>query len=167
MLVTGSADAARDTSRIASAGEPMHPLRGGGTVRAVTPGDAVAQPQQVAETAPVLAAPDAGADTSGLSNEPAATPQAEPPAPAAAPAKPPAPAQIASIDSARPAEPRAAIRTAPVTTHVNMRASPDNDGKVVAVVPAGKDVEVVECKQWCEVSYNDQQGYIHKRFLKE
>jgi SH3-like domain-containing protein len=48
-----------------------------------------------------------------------------------------------------------------------MRASADNAAAVVAVVPAGKNVGVVECKGWCEVVYNDQRGFVHKRFLKE
>jgi SH3-like domain-containing protein len=75
---------------------------------------------------------------------------------------------VASIGNSRPAQPQAAaVRSVPVTSHVNLRATGDNDAKVVAVVPAGKNVDVIECKQWCEVSYNDQQGYIHKRFLKE
>lgn len=173
VLVTGTAAAgtARDTSRIASDGEPMHVIRGGGTVRAVAPGETVAEPQQVAENAPASAAPNADVGPSALAAEPARTPQPEAPVPvqASAPAapEPAAPAQVASIDNARTAEPQAAIRTAPVTTHVNMRAGADNDAKVVAVIPAGKEVGVVECKQWCEVTYNDQQGYIHKRFLKE
>ncbi len=173
VLVTGSTNAARDTSRLAP-GEPMHAIRGGGTVRALQPGDAVAQPRQVAENAPALAAPDASADRSVLAPGPAATPQADNAASATAPeagapasAEPSAPTKVASIDTARTPEPQAAARAVPVTTHVNMRASADNDGKVVAVVPAGKNVDVIECKQWCEVSYNDQQGYIHKRFLKE
>jgi hypothetical protein len=173
VLVTGTADTPRDTSRIASAGEPMHPLRGGGTVRAAQPSDTVAQPQQVAENAPALRAPDASADKSVLTPEPTRTPQAEASAPSepaqasAPPAELPAPAKVASIGNARPAEPQAAVRSVPVTSHVNLRATGDNDAKVVAVVPAGKNVDVIECKQWCEVSYNDQQGYIHKRFLKE
>jgi hypothetical protein len=165
VLVTGSAGAARDTSRIESAREPMHALRGGGTVRAAQPGETVAQPQQVAENAPAMAAPNASADRSMLSNEPTRTPQPE--ASASAQAEPAAPTRVASVDNARTAEPQAAIRTVPVTSAVNLRATADNNAKVVTVVPAGKNVGVIECKQWCEVSYNDQQGYIHKRFLKE
>jgi len=169
VLVTGTANGARDPSRIAPAGEPMHALRGGGTVRAVAPGETVAQPQQVAENAPALRTPDASADQSVLTAEPARTPPAENAVPAtttpeSATAEP---IRMASVGNARTAEPQAAVRSVPVTSHVNLRATGDNDAKVVAVVPAGKNVDVIECKQWCEVSYNDQQGFIHKRFLKE
>jgi len=166
VLVTGSAGAKTD-GRIAAESQPLP--RGGGIVRAVQPGETVAQPRQAADNAPALTAPDASADRSVLAAEPAVAPQADT-APAAAPesaSEPAAPTQVATIDNARTAEPQAALRTVPVTTHVNMRATADNDGAVVAVVPAGKDVGVVECKQWCEVTYNDQQGFIHKRFLKE
>jgi hypothetical protein len=169
VLVTGATNGPRDPSRIAPAGEPMHALRGGGTVRPVAPGETVAQPQQVAENAPALRAPDASSDKSVLTAEPARTPQAEVSAPAepAQTSLPSAPAKVASIGNSRPAQPQATVRSVPVTSHVNLRATGDNDAKVVAVVPAGKNVDVIECKQWCEVSYNDQQGYIHKRFLKE
>jgi hypothetical protein len=169
VIVTGSAKAARDPSRIAADGEPMHVIRGGGTVRAVQPGETVAQAQPVAENPAPLAAPKASTDTSILANEPTRTtaPENVAPVQALAASAPAAPTQVASIDSARTAEPHAAVRSVPVTSHVNLRATADNNAKVVAVVPAGKNVDVVECKQWCEVSYNDQQGYIHKRFLKE
>jgi hypothetical protein len=63
------------------------------------------------------------------------------------------------------AEPAAATRSAPVTTHVNLRAKPDNDAAVVAVVPAKRNVEVVECTQWCEVVYGGKQGFVHRRFV--
>src|SRR5690606_5652949 len=42
-------------------------------------------------------------------------------------------------------------QTAHVVRPVNMRASPDNSAVVLAVVPEGKPVEVVQCDQWCEV----------------
>jgi SH3-like domain-containing protein len=54
-----------------------------------------------------------------------------------------------------------------VTAYVNLRATADNSAAVVAVVPAGKAVDVVECKGWCEVRFDGQKGFIHKRFLKE
>ena len=76
-----------------------------------------------------------------------------------------APAQAATESAANGAEPAAATRSAPVTTHVNLRAKPDNDAAVVAVVPAKRNVEVVECTQWCEVVYGDKQGFVHRRFV--
>jgi SH3-like domain-containing protein len=48
-----------------------------------------------------------------------------------------------------------------------MRAEAENSAAVLTVVPAGKNVQVVECRGWCEVSYEGRQGFIHQRFLKE
>ena len=47
-----------------------------------------------------------------------------------------------------------------------MRAKESNDANVVAVLPARASVEVLGCKAWCKVSYNGQEGFIYKRFVK-
>jgi SH3-like domain-containing protein len=57
------------------------------------------------------------------------------------------------------------MQSAAVTQHVNMRAEPKNEAAVVMIVPEGKTVELVDCGQWCEVVYDDRQGFIHKRFV--
>jgi len=49
--------------------------------------------------------------------------------------------------------------------HVNLRSGPNNDAAVVAVVPAGRNVEVVDCTQWCEVVYDGWQGFIYRKFV--
>lgn len=73
-------------------------------------------------------------------------------------------AQPGKPKSAAP-EPAPAKRSAAVTEHVNMRSGPNNDASVVAVVPAGQKVQVVDCTRWCEVVYEGRQGFIHRRFV--
>lgn len=154
--VTGSIEAKRDASRIPSQGYTVRPV---GTVRAVHTQDVSAPTQQPAETSP-----------------PAASGRFEPTYFIAAPAaeKSAAPAETAATETGNssveraqrpPAEPAAAARSAPVTTHVNLRAKPENDAPVVAVVPAKQIVKVVECTRWCEVVYGGKQGFVHRRFL--
>jgi hypothetical protein len=66
-----------------------------------------------------------------------------------------------------PAAPKvAATRTAPVTTDVNMRASPRNGAAVIQVVPRRSTVEVIGCDYWCEVVYEGRRGFIYKGFVR-
>jgi hypothetical protein len=183
--VTGSSETKRDVSRI-----PAQEYTGRvvGTVRAVHAQEAAQNPQP----AGTLSAQNAPAAGAAVANQPSPGPFAapsvfsppaagqasatgrgfEPENSGAAPdAESAAPAQAAATESAATksagngAEPAAATRSAPVTTHVNLRAKPDNGAAVVAVVPAKRNVEVVECTQWCEVVYGDKQGFVHRRFV--
>ena len=185
-LATGSTEVTQDTSRGPSQGYPA--ARGGGIVRAVDAREASVQPPA---SAPALTEPDVSTAATRESRRGAlaGTGFSPPPeyqnpaprdlapsnfsaAPAAEEARAPMETAATKIDdrSAEPAqrqsgEPAAATRSAPVTTHVNMRASADNDAAVVAVVPAGKNVGVMKCSEWCEVVYGEQQGFIHRRFV--
>jgi hypothetical protein len=58
-------------------------------------------------------------------------------------------------------------RTEPVTANVNMRAEPSMDAEVITVVPADGRVAVLECGQWCKVTYGNQSGWVHRRFIGE
>lgn len=58
-----------------------------------------------------------------------------------------------------------AIRTAQATSAVKMRAGPSNSQAVVAIIPAGSSVEVVNCRQWCEVVFAGQRGWVYKTFI--
>lgn len=77
--------------------------------------------------------------------------------------------ESSSDDVEPPAQSLASAREAGPTAHVvrpvNMRAGPDNSAAVLAVVPEGKPVEVVQCDQWCEVVADGQRGWIYKDFL--
>ena len=171
--VTGSTETKSDASRVASIGQP--PARG--TVRAVDARETSARIPQVA--AAPAAAEAATGQAAAFQPERASAPAAQQSSPSAFSA-PPAfersadepsaePRAMAAAPATRGAAPvaTAATRSVPVTSHVNLRATADNNAAVVGVVPAGKNVDVVECKGWCEVVYNDQKGFIHKRFLKE
>lgn len=56
-------------------------------------------------------------------------------------------------------------RIAHAVMHVNLRAGPSNGEAVLAIVPEGSPVEIIQCGQWCEVSFGGQQGWIYKDFI--
>lgn len=58
-------------------------------------------------------------------------------------------------------------REARVTKYVNLRSGPNDESKVVAVVPARASVSVLDCKAWCEVVFDGKKGWIYKRFIRE
>lgn len=60
----------------------------------------------------------------------------------------------------------ASTRKGRIRTAVNMRASPDKDAKVLAVVPAKTYVSVIECDSWCKIAYEGQEGYVYKRYVR-
>ena len=78
------------------------------------------------------------------------------------PATKPGPAD--TVTAAAPAE--AAGRKGTVTKYVNLRAAPDNDAKIIVVVPAKARVGVLSCEQWCEVVFQGRKGWIYKSFVK-
>jgi hypothetical protein len=46
-----------------------------------------------------------------------------------------------------------------------MRAGPDNEAPVVAVVPADSRVMVTSCKFWCEVVFDGKRGWVYNEFV--
>ena len=56
-------------------------------------------------------------------------------------------------------------RGARVSTAVNLRASPENDAGVIAVVPAKAAVNVLGCDKWCQVTYNGKTGWVYGNFV--
>jgi hypothetical protein len=58
-----------------------------------------------------------------------------------------------------------AVRIARIVSDVNMRAGPSNGQAVLATIPRGTAVEVIECRQWCEVVFRGQRGWIYKSFI--
>ena len=62
-------------------------------------------------------------------------------------------------------EPEIAPRSATVNASVNMRESPENDATILAVLPAGSAVEVIDCAQWCEVAASGTRGFVFRRFV--
>ncbi len=52
-----------------------------------------------------------------------------------------------------------------VSADVKLRASPDNEAKVIGIVPAKATVNVQQCKAWCKITWKGQQGYVFKKFV--
>lgn len=50
---------------------------------------------------------------------------------------------------------------------VNMRADADQGSEVLSVVPADERIQAqADCEGWCAVTYDGQDGYIYKDFLR-
>lgn len=58
-----------------------------------------------------------------------------------------------------------AASAAPVTSPVNVRSGPSVKWPVIATIPAGADVQVLQCgggwkRDWCKVSFGKISGYV-------
>ena len=64
--------------------------------------------------------------------------------------------------------PAMAALSASATTELNLRAGPGPEYAIESVIPAAGDVEVVGCLdngEWCEVSFDGQQGWAYAAYL--
>jgi hypothetical protein len=86
----------------------------------------------------------------------------EQPPPADAPSSLPSAIETASVERA---DDPPAIRFARVVSDVNMRAGPSNGQAVLATISRGSPVEVINCRQWCEVIFAGQRGWVYKSFI--
>jgi hypothetical protein len=91
-----------------------------------------------------------------------ANPTSEQPLPADTSSSLPSAFETGSIEGA--SNP-VAIRFARVVSDVNMRAAPSNGAAVVATISGGRPVEVIDCRQWCEVIFAGQRGWVYKGFI--
>lgn len=100
---------------------------------------------------------------------------------AAEPSKPAAPNNAAAAHSSPDASETAAIPTVKprkpdaqagvtgngrIVRSVTMRKGPKKGAAAIGTVPAKTTVQVVGCKQWCQIVYNGKRGWIYKSFLK-
>ncbi len=92
----------------------------------------------------------------------AGDPTSEQPLPADTPSSLPSALETGSIEGA--SNP-VATRVARVVSDVNMRAGPGNGAAVVATISGGRLVEVIGCRQWCEVIFAGQRGWVYKSFI--
>ena len=79
-------------------------------------------------------------------------------------------AQIATCSAALLAlSVHGAAATPALATHeVNMRQGPGTNYPVVATIPGGSNVEVINCYgEWCSVTWNGQSGYAVARNLDQ
>ena len=59
-----------------------------------------------------------------------------------------------------------AVSAATVTDNLNLRSGPGLSHNVIAAMPAGSDVRVLNCgRSWCRVVFNDTTGYASRKFI--
>jgi hypothetical protein len=117
---------------------------------------------QVAAPAPAGETPTAGKKPSDKMDgaQTAAIPEAKPQVPDAEPAE----------DSATQAKPKpqkaGAAANGRVLRAVTMRSGPKKGAAAILTVPAKSSVQVMSCKQWCEIVYNGKHGWVYKSYVK-
>lgn len=52
-----------------------------------------------------------------------------------------------------------------ITSGVKLRGNPDNGAPTVGLLKTGDQVQVVQCKGWCEVVASGKRGFVFKKFL--
>lgn len=136
------------------------------------PGDPAA-PVAIAETEADVAALEARMASEGAETGAAAeTVSADAGTPAAIEPEPASPEEVvAAVSGESPAAGRAPngkpMSPATAAKYVNLRAGPDNDAAVVAVVPAGGSILAeTGCRLWCAVVHDGQSGYIFNSFIR-
>ncbi|MER8588053.1 SH3 domain-containing protein [Mesorhizobium sp. M1338] len=129
------------------------------------PAAAFAQPaadtDATAELAKV-AAPSAAAGSHPDGAQTAAIPAVKPPVPAQQPA---ATEGDGSRAKAKPGK-VAAAGTGRILRAVTMRSGPKKNAAAIGTVPARTSVQVMNCKQWCQITYNGKTGWVYKSYIK-
>jgi hypothetical protein len=98
-------------------------------------------------------------DAAGL---PIANPTSQQPPPADAPSQSPGAIETGSVERADDPPATNIVR---VVSDVNMRAGPSKGQAVLATISRGSPVEVINCRQWCEVMFAGQRGWVYKSFI--
>jgi len=133
---------------------PDKPATAAAFAQSATDTDATAELAKVAAPAPAATSNPDGAKT-------AAIPQVQPQAPEQQPA--------ASDDGSKAkAKPRkvAAAGNGRILRAVTMRSGPKKNAAAIGTVPARTSVQVMNCKQWCQIVYNGKTGWIYKSYIK-
>ena len=116
--------------------------------------DAASELAKVAAPAPAASSNPDGAKT-------AAIPEVQPQAPEQQP--------TASDDGSKAkAKPRkvAAAGNGRILRPVTMRSGPKKNATAIGTVPARTSVQVMNCKQWCQIVYNGKTGWVYKSYIK-
>ncbi|BCM17399.1 SH3 domain-containing protein [Mesorhizobium sp. J8] len=78
--------------------------------------------------------------------------------------------QPAGADDSAQARPKAqkasAAANGRILRAVTMRSSPKKGAAAITTVPAKASVQVMNCKQWCEIVYNGKHGWVYKSYVK-
>ena len=133
---------------------PDKPATAAAFAQSATGTDATAELAKVAAPAPAASSNPDGAQT-------AAIPQVQPQTPEQQPA--------ASDDGSKAkAKPRkvAAAGNGRILRPVTMRSGPKKNATAIGTVPARTSVQVMNCKQWCQIVYNGKTGWIYKSYIK-
>lgn len=56
--------------------------------------------------------------------------------------------------------------TGRILRSVTMRTAPKKNAAAILTVPAKTSVQVMSCKQWCQIVYNGKRGWIYKSYVK-
>ncbi|MER9654548.1 SH3 domain-containing protein [Mesorhizobium sp. M0152] len=122
--------------------------------------DASTELAKVAAPTPATGSNPDGAQTAAIPA--AAIPEAQPHVPA------PQPAAVEGDGSQAKEKPRkvAAAGSGRTLRAVTMRTGPKKNAAVIGTVPAKSSVQVMSCKQWCQVVYNGKTGWIYKSYIK-
>lgn len=60
----------------------------------------------------------------------------------------------------------AAAATGRILRAVTMRTGPKKNAAAMVTVPAKTSVQVMGCKQWCQIIYNGKRGWVYKSYIK-
>lgn len=72
-----------------------------------------------------------------------------------------------AADSAKPQPQKvSAAQTGRILRAVTMRAGPKQKAAAMVTVPAKTSVQVIGCKQWCQIIYNGKRGWVYKTYIK-
>lgn len=145
------------------------------------PSEQAAEPSSAQPADTAFAEPAAENDASDALSQVAA-PASETPAAAKTPGDKMDGAQTAAIPEAKPqvpdAEPAATDNAKPkpqkvgaaangrILRAVTMRSGPKKGASAITTVPAKASVQVMNCKQWCEIVYNGKHGWVYKSYVK-
>jgi len=71
--------------------------------------------------------------------------------------------ETAAAQSGQPAD----LPPAWAREHVNLRAGPDNDAPIIAIIPGNAAIAAEDgCEHWCAAVYEGQQGYVYSSFIR-
>lgn len=132
---------------------PDKPATAASFAQAATGTDATAELAKVAAPTPAAGSSPDGAQT-------AAIPEVQPQTPEQQPA--------ATHDDGSKAKPRkvAAAGNGRILRAVTMRSGPKKNAAAIGTVPARTSVQVMNCKQWCQIVYNGKTGWVYKSYIK-
>ncbi|MDX8452437.1 SH3 domain-containing protein [Mesorhizobium sp. VK9D] len=148
------------------------------------PSKQAAEPSAAQSTDTAFAEPTAENDASDALSQVAA-PAHETPTAAKKPGDKMDGAQTAAIPDAKPQDPDAepaatdsaaqpkpepqkvgAAANGRILRAVTMRSGPKKGAAAIVTIPAKSSVQVMSCKQWCEIVYDGKHGWVYKSYVK-